>query len=120
MRLKNAWVDECVFILRRAILKSPASSMLLFEPLIVNNMQSRSVLKSSTECPGRRYTTPDVTSKIFRGNQNIGGGQKVSVTDEIIGVSQLLGGHVSELPSPKSTPMVGGQVVQLARHGKLN
>ena len=48
------------------------------------------------------------------------GGQKVSITDEIIGVSQLLGGHVSELPSPKSTPMVGGQVVRLARHGKLN
>src|SRR6218665_1529504 len=57
--LKNAWMDECVFILRRSILKSPASStMLLFEPFILDNMQSRSVLKSSTECPGGRYTTP--------------------------------------------------------------
>src|SRR6218665_2838949 len=62
MRLKKAWVDECVFILRRSILKSPASSMLLFKPFILDNMQSRSALKSPTECPGERYTTPAVMS----------------------------------------------------------
>ena len=40
--------------------------------------------------------------KKYGGNQNIGG-QEVPVTDEIIGVSQLLG-HVPGLPT-KSTPM---------------
>jgi len=40
-------------------------------------------------------------SKILKGgNQNIGKGQKVAITDEILGVSQLLEGTSA---SPKST-----------------
>jgi len=44
-------------------------------------------------------------SKVLGENQNIGGEQRVVITDEGIGISQLLGGACPRCP-PKSSPML--------------